>query len=186
MTYCGDNDVLQEHGVLLRQYGAIQQRYSAQAQCLSQEIEQLQAQLIRTHAKAIVRVSVLAWEREDRRRLAHAAMDAPTRGAGARAADYPAVQPPAPGLASVATTLAQPDDADPEQLERSLRSADLVICQTGCVSHGSFWRVADHCKRTGKTCVLVEQPGALTIVRLRPGDQAEPSIPSLVHAKGTL
>lgn len=43
-----------------------------------------------------------------------------------------------------------------------------MICQTGCASHGAFWRVEDHCKRTGKTCVLVEQPGALRIVRIHP------------------
>ena len=51
-------------------------------------------------------------------------------------------------------------------LEASLQAADMVICQTGCLSHGEYWRVQDHCKRTGKTCVLVEQPGALRIVRI--------------------
>ena len=56
------------------------------------------------------------------------------------------------------------DDGD--ALERSLRTADLVICQTGCLSHGAYWRVQDHCKRTGKTCVLVEEPDAVRIVRI--------------------
>ena len=51
-------------------------------------------------------------------------------------------------------------------LEASLQAADMVICQTGCLSHGEYWRVQDHCKRTGKTCVLVEQPEALRIVRI--------------------
>ncbi len=51
-------------------------------------------------------------------------------------------------------------------LEASLQAADLVICQTGCLSHGEFWRVQDHCKRLGKTCVLVEQPDAVRIVRI--------------------
>ena len=46
-------------------------------------------------------------------------------------------------------------------LEASLVAADLVICQTGCVSHDAWWRVQDHCKRTGKQCVLVDQPQAL-------------------------
>lgn len=46
-------------------------------------------------------------------------------------------------------------------LEASLVAADLVICQTGCVSHDAYWRVQDHCRRTGKQCVLVEQPQAL-------------------------
>ena len=51
-------------------------------------------------------------------------------------------------------------------LEASLHAADMVICQTGCLSHGEYWRVQDHCKRTGKTCVLVAQPEALRIVRI--------------------
>ena len=51
-------------------------------------------------------------------------------------------------------------------LEASLVAADLVICQTGCLSHGEYWRVQDHCKRTGKTCVLVAQPEAVRIVRI--------------------
>lgn len=45
--------------------------------------------------------------------------------------------------------------ADEAAMEASLRAADLVICQTGCVSHGAWWRVQDHCRRTGKPCVMV-------------------------------
>lgn len=52
-------------------------------------------------------------------------------------------------------------------LESSLRAADLVICKTGCIGHGSYWRVEDHCRRTGKTCVLVAEPDALRIVSIR-------------------
>ncbi len=44
-------------------------------------------------------------------------------------------------------------------LESSLAAADLVICQVACISHSAYWRVQDHCKRTGKTCVLVHPPG---------------------------
>jgi hypothetical protein len=40
----------------------------------------------------------------------------------------------------------------------TLAAADLVICQTGCISHDAYWRVKDHCKRTGKRCVFVENP----------------------------
>ena len=64
------------------------------------------------------------------------------------------------GVASVA-------EDDPAALDESLQAADLVICQTGCLSHGDYWRVRDHCRRTGKTCVMVEQPEALRIVRLQ-------------------
>ncbi|MBI3283790.1 MAG: DUF2325 domain-containing protein [Burkholderiales bacterium] len=53
----------------------------------------------------------------------------------------------------------------PAQLEASLAAADLVICQTGCISHSAYWRVKDHCKRTGKRCVFVEQPSASSLVR---------------------
>ncbi|KAF1048695.1 DUF2325 domain-containing protein [Xylophilus sp.] len=47
---------------------------------------------------------------------------------------------------------------DAAALEASLQAADLVICQTGCLSHGAYWRVQDHCRRTGKQCVLLDQP----------------------------
>lgn len=46
----------------------------------------------------------------------------------------------------------------PSVLDHTLASADLVICQTGCISHDAYWRVKDHCKRTGKRCVFVENP----------------------------
>ncbi|WP_447577857.1 DUF2325 domain-containing protein [Achromobacter kerstersii] len=58
------------------------------------------------------------------------------------------------------------DDLDGATLEASLVQADLVICQTGCVSHGAYWRVKDHCTRTGKQCVLVDKPEALNALRL--------------------
>lgn len=57
------------------------------------------------------------------------------------------------------------DVVDDIALEASLTAADMVICQTGCVSHDAYWRVQDHCKRTGKQCVLVEQPQAMHFVR---------------------
>ncbi len=45
------------------------------------------------------------------------------------------------------------------KLDATLAAADLVICQTGCISHNAYWRVKDHCKRTGKQCVFMENPG---------------------------
>ncbi|SFQ31094.1 DUF2325 domain-containing protein [Variovorax sp. 770b2] len=60
------------------------------------------------------------------------------------------------------------DDADDPALEAGLRAADLVICQTGCVSHGAYWRVQDHCRRTGKPCVLVGEPQPMLFVRQQP------------------
>jgi hypothetical protein len=50
-------------------------------------------------------------------------------------------------------------------LDSSLAAADLVICQTGCISHNAYWKVKDFCKRTGKQCVFVENPSASSLVR---------------------
>ncbi|OZI65117.1 hypothetical protein CAL27_08595 [Bordetella genomosp. 1] len=62
-------------------------------------------------------------------------------------------------------------------LEAQLGAADLVICQTGCVSHGAFWRVQDHCKRHNKQCLLVDAPAALEgvsqVVHLHRGARVE-------------
>jgi len=51
------------------------------------------------------------------------------------------------------------------RLEATLAAADLVICQTGCISHDAYWRVKDHCKRTGKRCVFVESPSRHALAR---------------------
>ncbi|MCU0775122.1 MAG: DUF2325 domain-containing protein [Ideonella sp.] len=53
----------------------------------------------------------------------------------------------------------------PQRLEKTLTSADLVICQTGCICHDAYWRVKEHCRRTGKRCVFVEQPSASSLQR---------------------
>lgn len=50
-------------------------------------------------------------------------------------------------------------------LDTSLAAADLVICQTGCISHNAYWRVKDFCKRTGKRCVFVDNPSTSSLVR---------------------
>ncbi|GGX85602.1 DUF2325 domain-containing protein [Massilia dura] len=51
------------------------------------------------------------------------------------------------------------------KLEASLAAADLVICQTGCISHSAYWRVKDFCKRTGKQCVFIENPSISSLQR---------------------
>lgn len=50
-------------------------------------------------------------------------------------------------------------------LDASLAAADLVICQTGCISHNAYWRVKDFCKRSGKRCVFVENPSTSSLTR---------------------
>ncbi len=50
-------------------------------------------------------------------------------------------------------------------LDSSLAAADLVICQTGCISHSAYWRVKDYCKRTGKRCVFIDNPSISSLER---------------------
>jgi len=74
------------------------------------------------------------------------------------------------------------------KLDATLDSADLVICQTGCISHDAYWRVKDHCKRTGKRCVFVEKPSraglqrALSALVPRPTAEVITILPSTMLA----
>ena len=57
------------------------------------------------------------------------------------------------------------EEDNSSQLDATLAAADLVICQSGCISHNAYWRVKDHCKRTGKQCVFVETPSRAALER---------------------
>ena len=49
------------------------------------------------------------------------------------------------------TSLARQSPGPQSQaLKASLVEEDLVICQTGCLSHGEYWRVQDHCNALAK------------------------------------
>ena len=52
------------------------------------------------------------------------------------------------------------------RIDSALAAADLVICQTGCISHNAYWRVKEQCKRTGKPCVFVKGSGVSGFGRL--------------------
>ena len=73
------------------------------------------------------------------------------------------------------------------RLDTTLSAADLVICQTGCISHSAYWRVKDHCKRTGKRCIFVENPSSAGLARallaLAPAEPAADA-PALPQAPG--
>jgi hypothetical protein len=71
-------------------------------------------------------------------------------------------------IESVGARFAHHDGGEEEsltKLDTTLAAADLVICQTGCISHNAYWRVKDHCKRTGKQCLFVENPGTASLRR---------------------
>ena len=147
-------------------YMEVQTRCTAQMQSLAREVEALKRQLVHLRAKVIVRDSALAWEREQRHALAQAMalnlVQAPLQV-------LPASQTAT--AASIDWPLVEAADSQQQLLEDSLHAADLVICQTGCISDGAYWRVKDHCKRTGKTCLLVDQPNALRVVRIHPSGE---------------
>ena len=52
------------------------------------------------------------------------------------------------------------------QLGSHLQAADVVICQVGCISHNAYWRVKEHCKRTGKPCLFVESSSRSALERV--------------------
>ncbi|MDP9898321.1 DUF2325 domain-containing protein [Variovorax ginsengisoli] len=173
---------MEEHAVLLRAYAKAQER-------CSRLLADQAAQIMRLRAALIVRDSALALAREALADQAHQGFQPPRRLLGLLTPGKRRVPPPsAPlpdlrvkavlcvGRADEASALARQlveisggsylhhdgrDEPGLEaaDLEASLRAADLVICQTGCVSHGAYWRVQDHCKRTGKPCVLVDAAG---------------------------
>lgn len=68
------------------------------------------------------------------------------------------------------------------RLQASLAAADLVVCQAGCISHDAYWRVKDHCRRTGKRCVFVESPGTGALERALKAALAASPEPGPVHA----
>lgn len=171
--------LLTEHLASWRQYGAAQQRCSAVISAQHARITQLEAQLVRVRAASIVQVTALAAAQDERACLVAAMPDLPTRVVLRRRVDQLIERVQAlmrerlqwqwrqAGQARRAQSdapLGQPVNA--QALEASLVAADLVICQTGCLSHGDYWRVQDHCRRTGKACVIVEQPDAIRIMRL--------------------
>ncbi len=180
-----------EHHALMRHHGQVQRRCSELVREQAAEIEGLRAQAMRLRAAVIVRDTALAWAREQRAELEAAIPGLPRRVVLARRVEALLVriqdlmrerlrwqwrQAPEQGRRVVEAFPAAGDAErhapsggqveDIASLEASLVAADLVICQTGCLSHGLYWRVQDHCRRTGKPCVLVERPDDVRIVRI--------------------
>ena len=173
--------LIHEHHALMRLYAGTQLRCADLLARQAEDIAVLRARAIRQQAAIVVRDTALAWAREDRAALEAAVPGLPRRAALGRRIEslvgrvrelmherlHRQARPAAaPGARPKALPADTPELA---ALEQSLVAADLVICQTGCLSHGAYWRVQDHCRRTGKACVLVAQPDALRIVRIRAG-----------------
>lgn len=52
------------------------------------------------------------------------------------------------------------------RIDGVVAAADIVICQAGCISHNAYWRVKEHCKRTGKPCMFVKTSGVTSFGRV--------------------
>jgi hypothetical protein len=196
----------QEYAVLLRAYARAQERCSRLLAEQAAMIERLEAQVVRLRGALVARDSAIAIVREELAARAAVGNALPKRldallapASRRRVMPSPHGAPAdlrekavlcvgrgeeAPSLARQLVEIAGGRylhhdggvDADDPALEAGLRAADLVICQTGCVSHGAYWRVQDHCRRTGKPCVLVGEPQPIQFVRQQPA--AEPAAQS--------
>lgn len=178
----------QEFLALCRQLGDAQQRCSAAMQAQAQQIEALTAEVVRLRGAVIVRDTRLALAQDALEQLRAASPSLPRRQAmvrhmgllaeritalsrecrrwrqaaaegGASAIGSPMAVPP--GIRESAERAQRCGEAVNLALDANLAAADLVICQTGCISHDEYWRVQDHCRRTGKPCILVDQPLAV-------------------------
>lgn len=170
--------LIREHHALMRDYGQAQTRCSEQLRLQAREIDRLKAQVIRLRAAIMIGETAWLWAGNDRiasprgssvlragvelgrsiAALLRRILRLPSRWS----TEGPAA--PFESVTAPANAASKRDDSD--GLEASLGAADLVICQTGCLSHGAYWRVQDHCKRTGRTCVLINKLEALRIVRI--------------------
>ncbi len=68
------------------------------------------------------------------------------------------------------------DGGQEESLSRLpdlINGADAVLCPTDCVSHAAYYKLKQHCKRTGKPCLLFKGAGvsgfAVALARLATG-----------------
>ena len=171
-----DQPLALEHAALLRHLAAAQHRCDELLQAHAVAMARMQAEHMRMRAAIIARDTALAWAEEDRATLAAAIPGLAPRAALARKVSELSARLQdlmrenlRPSMATADVRTATVDDVTPPELstlEASIVAADLVICQTGCLSHGAYWRVQDHCKRTGKTCVMVAQPATFRVVRI--------------------
>ena len=176
----------QEFLALCRQLGDAQQRCSAAIAAQAAEIDALRSEVVRLRGALVVRDTRLAMAHDALEQAQAATPGLPRRKAMARhismlaeritalsreclrwrlAAEVDAldIQRAKQGGAALAE-VTNPShtrpvgEAQAYDLDANLAAADLVICQTGCISHDEYWRVQDHCRRTGKPCILVDQP----------------------------
>jgi len=184
-----------ELAVLVSQYGKAQIRCSSVIAEQAALIDALQAEQVCLRAELVIRVTALQFEREDRMRLEAMAPGLPRRAVLARQIEYlmgrieallreqtrwrwgresrrEARPPSSPKVESPTCdggggmveggAFAPQEEASTGPAEQE---AELLICRTGCISHGDYWRVQDQCRRTGKPCILIDEHQAIHAMR---------------------
>ena len=80
-------------------------------------------------------------------------------------------------MARLGIRLTHHDGGQEEALSRlpdMINGADAVLCPTDCVSHSAYYQLKNHCRRSGKPCLLFKGAGvssfALALTRLSAGD----------------
>ena len=154
------------------------------------QVDALSAEVMRLRAAVVIRDTRLAWARQEleqlraeqpglqrRRSMArHITMLAERITALSREClrwKLAAAAPQRP-LAPAPISQMQEEVATDAALSVSLAAADWVICQTGCISHDQYWRVQDHCRRTGTACILVDQ--SLAARQMQPLPTVQPVV----------
>lgn len=136
--------IVSEHHALMVEYGRAQVRCSQMLATQAGEIARLEAQLMQFENQLMqLRIAVLLrdtaheWDRARRARQ----------------------------LGGYSAKRSKDDVLMQVSEDAAWQEADLVICQTGCVSQGDYWRDHDYCSRTASQCVLVGNEHALEGVR---------------------
>lgn len=66
-----------------------------------------------------------------------------------------------------------------------INGADAVLCPTDCVSHAAYYKLKQHCKRTGKPCLLFKGAGvsgfAVALARLAAGQASIAGSETIQH-----
>jgi len=163
--------LMQEYLALCRQLAKVQERCSAALAEQTARAERLERENLRLRARLVRQVTQQAWALEDAavppglprrkemaRRIAEL-IEQVRRLTRERMRWHMGVAAPGQGAASVSLPTAQ-QAADQAVAQAA---AEWVICQTGCISHDAYWRVQDHCRRTGRACLLVESPQAASL-----------------------
>ena len=51
------------------------------------------------------------------------------------------------------------------RIDAIITGADIVLCQSGFVSHAAYWRIKESCKRRRLPCIFLKSAGVTTFVR---------------------